>query len=441
MKKITRNEMLKKHLRKRRVVKIFVVSLVFFVSVLSVASYLYSSYNIKKSQKEEKERIEELKKETIALISTNYSSTVVTNKDTTIYSLIDGEYVEVGSIKQGVSLNLGKLDINENTYFFPITNFKDTYYVAYPDVTVGNSNVETVEKRYKKYIPFDKNVITKSTKLYKDSEIIYDLPESMSFPIYIMDTDKYYVEYNNDLYYILKDDNVDSIIDSENSDEEKAKEVGTILYHFIYDSSTQKCNEIICQTISQVQSHIDYLKSKNYFTLTMDEFEKFIDGKINLPKNSILITLDDGMYADNAEKLFTDNKMNITFFIVSSWFDPMSFVTDYVEVHSHTDNLHRTGICPNTPQGGPLTCMNKTDLLEDLKKSREKTHMTTVISYPFYEYNNYAISVLKEAGFTMGFAGLNAGGSLKAHVGYDKFRIPRITILNDTTVDDLAKMF
>lgn len=441
MKKITRNEMLKKHLKKRRIVKIFVVSLLFFVSVLGLVSYFYSSYHIKQIQKEKQEQIEKIKKETIALISSNYSSTVMTVKDTAIYSLTNGEYIEVGSIKQGVSLNLGELDIDENTYFFPITNFQNTYYVAYPDVTVSNSEVEKTEKRYQNYIAFDKNVITKSTKLYKDGELIYDLPESMAFPIYIMDNDKYYVEYNADLYYVLKDENVDSIVDSENSEEEKAKEIGTILYHFVYDPSTQKCNEIICQTISQVQSHIDYLKSKNYFTLTMDEFEKFIDGKINLPKNSILITLDDGMYADNAKKLFTDNKMNITFFIVSSWFDPMSFVTDYVEVHSHTNNLHRTGICPNTPQGGPLTCMNKAKLLEDLKISREKTNMTTVISYPFYEYNNYAISVLKEAGFTMGFAGYKAGGSLKAFVNYDKFRIPRITILNDTTVEDLAEIF
>jgi len=389
----------------------------------------------------EKARLEEKNKETIELISTNYSSTVQTSNDTIIYSLVNGEYIKAGSIKKGVSLNLGEVDIDENTYFFPITNFQNTYYVAYPDVMVSNNNIETTKKRYENYIPFDKNVVTKVTKLYKDNELIYDLPESMSLPIYIIEADKYYVEYNNDLYYILKDDNINSVIDKKNSDEEKAKEVGTILYHFVYDPSTQKCNEIICQTISQVQSHIDYLKSKNYFTLTMKEFEMFIDGKINVPKNSILITLDDGMYADNAKKLFTDNKMNISFFIVSSWFEPMSFVTDYVEVHSHTNNLHKTGVCPNTPQGGPLTCMDKAKLLEDLKISRERTNMTTVISYPFYEYNNYAISVLKEAGFTMGFAGNNAGGSLKAHVGYDKFRIPRITILNDTSVADIAKIF
>lgn len=436
MMKLIKNQEYKKHSN-----KIIVIVSVLLIAIISIGLF-YGFQYIKEQQNEKEQKINEKKiKEKIELISANYSSIVMTSKDASIYSFIDGEYVKTGSIKKGIVLNLDKIEIDENTYYFPITNFQNIYYISYEDVISLDNDIEIVEGRYKKYIPFDKNIVTKITKLYKDDILIYDLPESMSFPIYIIDKDKYYVEYNNDLYYILNDDNIDSLIDHENSNLEKAKEIGTILYHFIYDPSTQKCNEVICHKISQVQSHIDYLKSKNYFTLTMKEFEMFVDGKVNVPKNSILITLDDGMYADNAKKLFTDNKMNISLFIVSSWFDPLSFKTDYVEVHSHSDNLHRTGICPNTPQGGPLTCMKKEELLEDLKKSREKTDMTTAISYPFYEYNNYAIEILKEAGFTMGFAGYNAGGSIKAKVGYDKFRIPRITILNDTTVDDIAKIF
>ena len=80
----------------------------------------------------------------------------------------------------------------------------------------------------------------------------------------------------------------------------------------------------------------------------MEEFELFIDKKLNVQKNSILITLDDGGFAYNAKNLFTEYEMNISMFIVSSWFDPKSFETEYVEVHSHSDNLHETGICPPT---------------------------------------------------------------------------------------------
>lgn len=76
-------------------------------------------------------------------------------------------------------------------------------------------------------------------------------------------------------------------------------------------------------------------------------------------------------------------------------------------------------------------------LTADLKTSSEKTLNSTVFCYPFYEYNDYAISVLKEAGYTMAFAGEYAGGQYKMTVGADKYRIPRFTLLSDSSVNYL----
>ena len=72
-------------------------------------------------------------------------------------------------------------------------------------------------------------------------------------------------------------------------------------------------------------------------------------------------------------------------------------------------------------------------LLADLKTSREKLDGSTVFCYPFYEYNEYSIKVLKEAGFTMAFAGEKAGGKTKVIPGIDKFRLPRWVIVDYTT--------
>ena len=60
---------------------------------------------------------------------------------------------------------------------------------------------------------------------------------------------------------------------------------------------------------------------------------------------------------------------------------------------------------------------------------------STYFCYPFYEYNDYSIEVLKEAGFTMAFAGEYAGHRYKAEVGMDKFRIPRWVIVDWTTME------
>ena len=79
--------------------------------------------------------------------------------------------------------------------------------------------------------------------------------------------------------------------------------------------------------------------------------------------------------------------------------------------------------------------------IEDLKKSREKLNNTTYFCYPFYEYNEYSIKMLKEAGFTMAFIGESTRSDNLVHVGSDKFRLRRFVIANITTINGLTDYF
>ena len=83
-----------------------------------------------------------------------------------------------------------------------------------------------------------------------------------------------------------------------------------------------------------------------------------------------------------------------------------------MELASHTHNLHTPIVCSGG-QGSPLKCQNKEILLSDLKTSREVLDGTKAFCFPFYEFNNYAISVIEEAGFEMAFF----GGSKKVTKG------------------------
>ena len=82
-------------------------------------------------------------------------------------------------------------------------------------------------------------------------------------------------------------------------------------------------------------------------------------------------------------------------------------------------------------QGSPLKCLDRNVLLEDLRKSRETLNGTKAFCFPFYEYNDYAISVLKEAGFEMAFI----GAGRRVTPGIDKYKIPRITIQRNTSLN------
>ena len=163
----------------------------------------------------------------------------------------------------------------------------------------------------------------------------------------------------------------------------------------------------------------------------------YIDGFIQLPK-SVVLTIDDGWRAAVGSEVISDYELNATVFLMSKYYDPKKYKNEYIEVHSHGYDIHNPGVCPDG-QGGAIKCLEKTKLLEDLKASQDKLDGTTVFCYPFYEYNDYSIEVLKEAGFTMAFGGYREAGKYKVTPGINKYKLPRYVIYSNTSVNNIKQ--
>lgn len=383
--------------------------------------------------KEEKELVEK--------ISSHYNEFVHTKEEVNIYN--KDEQI-IGKLYNS-SISLEDISIDKNTKYFKIKDFEDTY-IKYDDVEVIDS-LPIIDTRYKKYIVFNQNVVTNDKTTFYDNadNKVYEFYKSFDLPIIIKENDKYGVEFNNRLLYIKKYD-VNEIKDNYNTDLNNSSGVGVLNYHAFYDETNPdevaKCTTVICHSKAQFKTHLDYFKNNNILTLTMKEMEMYIDGKLQLPK-SVLITIDDGPKTEHAVDMLTEYKMNATIFLVTSWVDEsIYYKTDYIEFHSHSHDLHDVGVCPGG-QGGAIKCLDRNTLLEDLRQSREDLNGSAVFCYPFYEFNNYSISVLKEAGFTMAFMGQvpTYYGYKLAEVGCDKFRIPRFVIVNYTTIEDIDNYF
>lgn len=421
--------------RRKKFKKKPIIILLIILLLLSVTGVLLINHIIKENKIEEKQN--NLKKE----ILSHYNEFVKTTNETDLYKLENGKYIKDGKIGSSQELSLKDTEITHEKEYFEISTFDESYYIHYKDLE-KIEKLSDISDRYKKYIVWNTNVITKDTTNFydEDNNLVYTFNQSFNLPIIIKKKDIYGVEFNNRLLYIKKED-IKETKKNNNTDKKNTSGVPVLNYHFVYDPKKENCNQIICHTVTQFETHLSYIKDNNVFTPKMEELEMYIDGEIQLPK-SVVITIDDGRNVNLATDLLEKYKLNATAFIVTSRYNVEKEFTksEYVELHSHSHKLHSAGTCPaGHGQGGGLTCLSDDKILNDLKKSREILNESTAFCYPFYEFTSHSIELLKKAGFTMAFAGEYTGGKTKAVVGIDKFRIPRWVIVNYTTMNEFTK--
>lgn len=422
--------------RKRKVKrKINIKKVIFFIAVLLII-VLGIVFGVSKLLNSSSNKPENKVINTKKYTYIKYGST---NNKTNIYIKNNNKFDNIGSIEKGIKLEFSEIDKN----YLKINGFDNQYYIKAENINKEDA-IDEIDNRYKNYIVFNENVVTNDkTSFYnEDGNLLYTINNSYDLPIIVKDNDRYGVEFNNRLVYVNKND-VKETKNNNNTNKTNASGVGVLNYHFFYDDSIANndgCNEDICISKSQFTSELEYLKNNNIFPIMSKELEWYIDGKIQLPK-SVYITIDDGARTKIAVDLLKEYKYYATIFLVTSWFDPNNYYTnEYIELHSHTDNMHNQGDCP-TGQGGGIQCLDKNKILSDLQKSQDKLGGSNVIAYPFYEYNDYSIEVLKEAGFTMAFAGESTYSDNLVHVGSNKYELPRFIMVNYTTKNDLDRYF
>lgn len=428
--------------KNKKVIKNVIILLILIFTICAFVTYkIIKSNNQKRNEvkiQEQKKQELKIQEETKEDILKHYNKYVITEDIIDLYKLDNKKYIKSGSIGKNQILELKDIDITYNDTYLPLATF-DGYYIYYEDVNKTEEK-EELNQRYKNYIPFNENIITtNNTNFYdEDNNLIYSFNQQFDLPIIIKDENRYGVEYNNKLLFINKED-IEKTKENNNTDLTNTKSIAVLNYHFFYDntlaSERKNCDQTICLSTQIFRTHLDYIKNNNIFTPTLEEFEMYLDEKIQLPK-SVVITIDDGWRSEQGIAVLEEYELNATVFIITVYHAEVPFLHSYkyVEYHSHGDNLHNQGDCP-TGQGGAIQCKDREYLLNDLKISSEKLGGSKYFCYPFYEYNNYSISILKEAGYRMAFA----GGNKRAYIGVDKYQIPRFAIQYNETSDDIAR--
>lgn len=407
---------------------LMIIGIIILIILLISGYFAYSKYldnlEIENQLIEEKEKYENH----LETIKNSYNQFVLTKENTDLYNK---DLEIVGLVSKDVELELD-IFMNPESEYFKLKNYD--LYIKYDSIKKIN-NLTKEDQRYKNYLPFNLSVITnKDTKLYISNDSYYVLNEETSLPIIIKETDRYYVLLDNRLVYVLKSEA--TVKESLNSSLKTASSLSVLNYHFVIDESESSlCTpSSICHDESQFDIQMKYLKDNDFYTITMKELEMFIDSKINLPKKSVSITIDDGWFVGRAIPILEKYNLMGTLFLIGSLASPSDYQSKNLEIHSHTWDLHDVSNCRDGRS--PLLCYSKEKIVKDLLKSRESLNNTTYFCYPFYEYNDHAISALKEAGFTLALT----GGNKKVKKGINKYKVPRYVIYDTTTLEKFKQI-
>lgn len=182
-----------------------------------------------------------------------------------------------------------------------------------------------------------------------------------------------------------------------------------------------------------LDEQLGYLKSNGY---TVVSFESFIDAMMEassiLPPRSVVLTFDDGWEDQYREAFPILEKYGdeATFFVFTdgpdsgdpdflSWDQLKEMQSAGMDIESHSVSHPYL-----------FTITNQADLWKEIEGSREiiESHLgraPDIFAYPFGEYNNLDISLLKSAGYR----------AARADLGW----LPRTTI-SGTTTDALYKL-
>ena len=365
----------------------------------------------------------------VSNIKSHYNDYVITTKETKLYKKEKDEYKEYGTISKNVKLKLEKEDITPSTKYFLIDGL---------DLYIDYSSVEKIDKfetsdRYKNYIVFNKNIkTTEKTSFYnKDDELLFTINNGIDLPIIVLGGEYSGVEYNNELLYIKNSDG--TIYRKENTSEKNKSKIRVLTYHFLYDEKSEKCDEDICYTLSKFEENAKYLRENDYLTMKLEELELYLDGKINIPEKSIVLTIDDGtIFNPKAIDILEKYKVNLTMFVITGIVKTDDKKSEYLDLESHTDNMHNQYECPGYGmQGGGILCLSEEKVLTDLNKSQEKLGGSKYFAYPFFDFNDRAIKLLEKAGFTMAFIGQYDSDGYSYPNRTNKFLVRRKTIFGD----------
>jgi len=216
--------------------------------------------------------------------------------------------------------------------------------------------------------------------------------------------------------------------------DENTSGIPVLMYHYVYakDDMPEKLNtNYILNT--DLEEQLQYLIQNHYYYPSYQELAAYVDGKISLPKNSVILTFDDGQkgFLKYGIPLLEKYHVPATSFVIGTKDGTekvKQYASEYISFQSHSYDMHKGG--GNIGHGGIISALTKQQIVDDLKKSHEMAQNSEAFAYPFGDVTDIAKKAVKESEILCAFT--THYGKVKK--GADRTYLPRVRVLGDNSL-------
>ncbi|MGC2062012.1 MAG: polysaccharide deacetylase family protein [Thermodesulfovibrionales bacterium] len=220
--------------------------------------------------------------------------------------------------------------------------------------------------------------------------------------------------------------------------------VPVLSYHKFSNSKADK----MTVTASAFEEQMKFLKDKGYRVITLDQLFDFLDFKAQIPKRSVVITIDDGWRSAHEVALPVLKKYGYpaTLFVYSELITGSKKTLDWglvkemadngIDIQGHT-RTHRSLTTPTERESFKeyFEAIEK-ELLDDARIIKAKTNIDVkYVAYPFGDTNHLVIALLRKQGYR---GGLTVKRDSNAFF-VNNFRVNRSMIYGDYDMKQFEK--
>lgn len=210
------------------------------------------------------------------------------------------------------------------------------------------------------------------------------------------------------------------------------------MYHYVATAENFPHNDPYVANFildTDLDSHLNYLKENNYYFPSYEELYAYVNGELDLPAKSIVLTFDDGEagFLNYGIPLFEKYQIPATSFIISEDADAAdkvrNYASEYISFQSHSYGMHKAG--GNQGHGGIISAMTTEQIVQDLLTSHEIVQNSEALAYPFGDNTADAHEAVRQAGVLCAFT-TEYGRTVK---GADPTHLPRVRINGQISLD------